>query len=40
MVTNKKNERQMADDLELFLGGKEQSISFSSWLTLFSFLLF
>lgn len=32
MVTNKKSEKQMAEDLELFLGGKQQSTSFSSWL--------
>ncbi len=32
MVTNKKSEKQMADDLELFLGGKQTSGSFSAWL--------
>jgi hypothetical protein len=32
MVSNKKTEKQMAEDLELFLGGSEQAIGFSSWL--------
>lgn len=31
MVTNKKSEKQMAEDLELFLGGKDKSTAFSSW---------
>lgn len=34
MITNKKNEKQMTEDLELFLGGIEQAESFSSWLHL------
>jgi hypothetical protein len=32
MVTNKKSEKQMAEDLELFLGGLSQASSFSAWL--------
>ena len=32
MVSNKKSEKQMAEDLELFLGGIDQSTKFSSWL--------
>ena len=32
MVTNKKSEKQMAEDLELFLGGISQASSFSAWL--------
>lgn len=32
MITNKKTEKQMTEDLELFLGGVEQAASFSSWL--------
>jgi hypothetical protein len=31
MVTNKKNEKQMAEDLELFLGGLDQATKFSTW---------
>ena len=31
LATNKKNEKQMAEDLELFLGGIEQSTMFSAW---------
>jgi hypothetical protein len=36
MVANKKTEKQMAEDLELFLGGKDQSTSFSSWYVIFA----
>lgn len=32
MITNKKTEKQMTEDLELFLGGLEQAKEFSSWL--------
>lgn len=32
MITNKKTEKQMTEDLELFLGGLEQAEEFSSWL--------
>jgi hypothetical protein len=32
MVTNKKSERAMAEDLELFLGGIELATTFSAWL--------
>ena len=32
MITNKKSEKQMTEDLELFLGGIQQAASFSSWL--------
>lgn len=32
MITNKKTEKQMTEDLELFLGGIEQAEEFSSWL--------
>jgi len=32
MITNKKTEKQMTEDLELFLGGLEQAQEFSSWL--------
>jgi hypothetical protein len=32
MVSNKKSEKQMAGDLELFLGGLDQSTRFSAWL--------
>lgn len=32
MVTNKKSEKAMAEDLELFLGGIELATSFSLWL--------
>lgn len=32
MVTNKKSEKQMAEDLELFLDGIENSTQFSAWL--------
>jgi len=32
MITNKKTEKQMTEDLELFLGGLEQASTFSSWL--------
>lgn len=32
MITNKKTEKQMTEDLELFLGGTEQASTFSSWL--------
>ena len=32
MVTNKKSEKQMAEDLELFLGGLDAATSFSAWL--------
>jgi hypothetical protein len=31
MVTNKKSEKQMADDLELFLGGPQKANEFSAW---------
>jgi hypothetical protein len=31
MITNKKTEKQMTEDLELFLGGMEQSANFSQW---------
>jgi hypothetical protein len=31
MVSNRKSEKQMAEDLELFLGGIDQSTRFSSW---------
>jgi hypothetical protein len=41
MVTNKKSEKQMAEDLELFLGGKEKSTAFSSWYVLnLNFLMY
>ena len=32
MITNKKTEKQMTEDLELFLGGLEQASTFSLWL--------
>jgi hypothetical protein len=32
MITNKKTEKQMTEDLELFLGGLEQAQNFSTWL--------
>lgn len=32
MITNKKTEKQMTEDLELFLGGLEQAQDFSTWL--------
>ena len=32
MITNKKTEKQMTEDLELFLGGIEQAQNFSAWL--------
>ena len=35
MITNKKTEKQMTDDLELFLGGIQQSASFSAWYAAF-----
>lgn len=31
MVTNKKSEKQIAEDLELFLGGLENATNFSAW---------
>jgi hypothetical protein len=32
MITNKKTEKQMTEDLELFLGGTQEASNFSAWL--------
>ena len=32
MVTNKKSEKQMVEDLDLFLGGTESALKFVEWL--------
>jgi hypothetical protein len=32
MVTNKKSQAQIAEDLEIFLGGIDAASQFSSWL--------
>ena len=32
MVTNKKSEKQMVEDLDLFLGGTESAVKFVEWL--------
>jgi zinc finger CCCH domain-containing protein 14 len=31
MVTNKKTQKQMTEDLDLFLGGSRQAAEFSAW---------